>query len=237
MPRKKKKKRPLKRPANEPIKGLSMGQGADVETAVRELLERYSCPYPFHQVRAGFMGNIASPDLHVTPLRELERAWNGELPVFASEHDIHPFMQTMLMDFYKKLCAHQNQEQPFNLVNLYPTSINREFLSRFGRVRREELEGFIGGLFCGQDEIGMPEQAHSIIQSLREKLETFASEEKSTIGPLESEDRSSIERTLAHLQELTLASEKEINIIIQLGNAARAQLMEMLRNDRSDNLH
>ena len=34
--------------------------------AVRALLERYSCPVPFHIVRMRFLGNIATPKLHAS---------------------------------------------------------------------------------------------------------------------------------------------------------------------------
>lgn len=35
--------------------------------AIRALLKHYACPLPYHQVRARFMGNIATPDIMPRP--------------------------------------------------------------------------------------------------------------------------------------------------------------------------
>ena len=36
---------------------------------VRVLLERYRCPLPFHEVRARFLGNIATPIIGASPVK------------------------------------------------------------------------------------------------------------------------------------------------------------------------
>lgn len=202
----------------------------DVSSDVRDLLKRYSCPYPFHQVQAGFIGNIASPNLHVSPLREAERAWNGELPVFASERDIEPFMQTLMMDFYKKLCAHRNRENPFKLVKLKPAQVDLEYIARFGRIRRQELEGFICGFFCIQKESDMPEPVPEAIRNLLEKRESFAAAEKAASHLPEPAEVTDIAQMHENLQEITRAAESGINAVIKSGNAARALAVEMLKN-------
>lgn len=33
-------------------------------------------------------------------------------------------------------------------------------LRYFGKVRMEELDGFVDGLFAGEDEVDLPERAH-----------------------------------------------------------------------------
>jgi hypothetical protein len=48
----------------------------------RALLERYRCPVPFHEVRTRFLGNIASPIMGASPMKEVESLWGGELPEF-----------------------------------------------------------------------------------------------------------------------------------------------------------
>ena len=35
---------------------------------VRDLLRRYACPVPYHEVRTRFLGNIATPELSASPL-------------------------------------------------------------------------------------------------------------------------------------------------------------------------
>ena len=49
---------------------------------VRVLIERYRCPVPFHEVRTRFLGNIASPIMGTSPMKEVESLWGGELPEF-----------------------------------------------------------------------------------------------------------------------------------------------------------
>jgi len=36
---------------------------------VRVLLARYSCPVQFHEVRAWFLGNIATPSMMASPIK------------------------------------------------------------------------------------------------------------------------------------------------------------------------
>jgi hypothetical protein len=39
---------------------------------VRALLQRYRCPVPFHAVRTRFLGNIASPDMQMSPIKTVK---------------------------------------------------------------------------------------------------------------------------------------------------------------------
>lgn len=48
--------------------------------AIRALLKRYACPLPYHEVRARFMGNIATPDMNASPMKEVQRLWNDDFP-------------------------------------------------------------------------------------------------------------------------------------------------------------
>ena len=45
------------------------------DAQIRSLLEAFSCPVPFHAVRAQFMGNIASPVLSVSPIGIVRLNW------------------------------------------------------------------------------------------------------------------------------------------------------------------
>lgn len=232
MPRKKKKKRPMIVPVNRPVKGRlpeqATGQEGDLDFVVRELLEHYSCPYPFHQVRAGFMGNVASPDFSVMPLREVERAWNGALPEFRDDDEINPFMQILLMGFYNKMSSHQDRDNPFKLVKLEPIFLGNECVMLFGRARRQEIDGFVGGLFCGQKDIALPKIASEAIESLMEKRDSFAAAEEMAEDQSAQSDDASIKRTLVKFQEMTRVAEEEINVVIQSCKEARAKAVDML---------
>lgn len=236
MQRKKKKNRPMKRPMNRPVKGRLPQQAiereGDLDLVVRELLEYFSCPYPFHQVRAGFMGNVASPALHVMPLREVERTWNGALPEFRSADEMNSFMQIMVMGFYNKMSSHQDRDNPFKLVKLEPIFLSNVCVMLFGSARHEEIDGFVGGLFCGQKDIALPTIAREAIESLLEKRESFAAAAEMANDPSEQADEASIERTLEKFQEMTQAAEEEINVVIQSCKAARAKAVDMQFMDR-----
>jgi hypothetical protein len=66
-----------------PMSRKSASSGAS-DDQVRALLQRYRCPVRFHVVRTRFLGNIASPDLEVSPIKMIEALWGGELPAFDS---------------------------------------------------------------------------------------------------------------------------------------------------------
>ena len=230
----------MKRPRNRPVKrrlpDQAFGQEDALDLVVRELLEHYSCPYMFHQVRAGFMGNVASPDLNVMPLREVERAWNGALPEFRDDDEINPFMQILVMGFYNKMSSHQDRDNPFKLVKLGPIFLGNECVMLFGRARRQEIEGFIGGLFCGQKDIALPKIARDAIESLLEKRDSFAAAEEMAEDQSAQSDDASIRHTLEKLQEMTRVAEEEINLVIQSCKAARVKAVDMLIMDRPKNL-
>jgi len=52
-----------------------------------------------------------------------------------------------------------------------------EYLARFGKVRREAIDGFIDGLFAGQEEMDFPESAHKAVGTLGELRSLFAATE------------------------------------------------------------
>ena len=128
------------------------------EKTIRALLDKHACPVPFHAVRTRFLGNIASPTLSVSPIRLIESLWGGELPVFESMEEANELLQTLGQGLWNDLAQHQKRIHPFKLtlVNLEP-SLNS--LGTLARIRREEIDGFVEGLFGEDDEISLPERA------------------------------------------------------------------------------
>src|SRR4051794_8478576 len=57
------------------------------------------------------------------------------------------------------LTRHQKRSQPFRLSRL-PMEPSAANLGQYGRVRLEEPDGFIEGLFNGQERIDLPQRAH-----------------------------------------------------------------------------
>jgi hypothetical protein len=200
----------------------------------KALLERYACPLPYHQVRARFMGNIATPDMTVSPMQEIQRIWNNELPVFESKSDAEEFFGTLFQGLWNALSTHQKRTDPFKLARLATAPANLEFLARFSRVRREEIEGFVDGLFVGKDEMDLPESAHKAVSVLGEMRSLFAAVEQLASQPASV---ASITETIKHFQQMSRIAEHEINVVIQSCKKARAQALEMLPMDRPPILH
>ena len=117
------------------------------------------------------------------------------------------------------------------------TPASYEYLARLGGVRREELDGFIDGLFAGQDELDFPESAHKAIGTLGELRALFAATEDLANNPPGPTDVASMEVTAKHLRELTRIAEIEINTIIQSCRKARQQMLETFVIERPSTLH
>ena len=200
----------------------------------KALLERYACPLPYHQVRARFMGNIATPDMTVSPMQEIQRIWNNDLPVFESKSEAEEFFGTLFQGLWNALSTHQKRTDPFKLARLATAPANLEFLARFSRVRREEIEGFVDGLFVGKDEMDLPERAHKAVSVLGEMRSLFAAVEQLASQPASV---ASITETIKHFQQMSRIAEHEINVVIQSCKKARAQALEMLPMDRPPILH
>lgn len=205
--------------------------------AIRALLKRYGCPVPYHRVRACFMGNIATPDMNASPMQEIGRVWNEDLPVFEDRSEAEAFFGTLLQGLWNGLSAHQKRSDPFKLARVKATPASYEYLARLGRVRREELDGFIDGLFAGQDELDFPESAHKAIGTLGELRALFAATEDLANNPPGPTDVASMEVTAKHLRELTRIAEIEINTIIQSCRKARQQMLETYVIERPGTLH
>ena len=136
------------------------------EEEVRVLLERYRCPVPLQAVRTRFLGNIASPDMQASPIKTVEALWGGELPTFETIDTANELIGALVMGLWNRLTRHQERAVPFRLIRL-EVPATREGMAKFARLRREELEGFVDGLF-GDKESTLPERAHKALGALAE---------------------------------------------------------------------
>ena len=203
-------------------------------SSVKALLEQYSCPIPYHQVRARFMGNIATPDIAASPMQEIQRIWNNDLPTFESKSEADEFFGVLIQGVWNGLSSHQKRTDPFKLGRIATAPVSLEYLNKFSRVRREELEGFVDGLFADKEELGLPESAHKAVGILGEMCSIFAAAEKLADQPASVD---SMTETIRHFQQMTRFAETEINVVIQSCKKARAQTLDTLPMDRPGTLH
>lgn len=196
---------------------------------VRALLARYNCPLPFHEVRTLFLGNIASPSVGLSPIRVIERLWGGELPEFESIDAANELIGALVMGLWNWLTRHQDRSEPFRLTRIQ-TDPTRERLASLALMRRQELDGFVEGLFGAQKSIDLPERAHRALDSLGEMRAGFA-----TVFDLASDQEANIkdaERTLRNSREMTKIAEHEMHAVVLSCARARRELMAMLPTDK-----
>ena len=98
-------------------------------------------------------------------MRVVEGLWGGELPVFDDMAEAQKLVSTLLEGFWNDLARHQKRAHPFHLTRL-AMEATASNLRNFGQVRLEELDGFVEGLFAGQEEIDLPERAHGAVRRL-----------------------------------------------------------------------
>ncbi len=195
------------------------------EKAIRSLLERYACPVPWHEVRTRFLGHIAAPALSVSPLQSAQDLWGGEFPMFETLDEANELIGALVQGLWNSLIRHQKRSEPFRLVRLatQPTPAD---LARVATVRRQELDGFIEGLFNGQDSINLPERAHVAVGHLSEMRAIMAGIEDLVLTDEEAESRTGLEATFRHVVELTRIMETEIHEAVLSCARARRQMLE-----------
>ena len=139
-----------------------------VHQHVHSLLSEYQCPYQFHEVRAAFMGAIASPYV-VDPVFELNALWDGEFPELASQEKLDEVTKTFLEDFWGLLAEHTSEEAvlPFMLTPLEKATSLDE-IKAHARLRGEELDSFLTGFFQDQETLELDEEVGESLDILEE---------------------------------------------------------------------
>ena len=202
------------------------------EKTVRKLLNRYACPVPYHEVRTRFLGNIASPDLMASPGAVVEGLWGGELPVFDSMEDAKELIGVLVQGLWNELSKHQKPSKRFRLtrLDLEPSVTS---LARFSTVRRQEIEGFLIGLFNGADTIDVPERAFRTLDHL-EQLRAMMAGIQELIGHDGLEEcGSELGAIFKNLHQITKIMEIEIHEAVLACIEARGQMLTGLQFPRS----
>lgn len=206
------------------------------DAEVIALLERYKCPVPFHEVRTRFLGNIASPALGISPIETIKQLWGGELPEFDSIEAANELINVLVSGLWNRLTAHQKSLSPFRLLR-FEVAQTREGLNHLALVRRQELDGFVEGLFGADEHINLPERAHKALESLAEIRAMMAG----IINMLDDSSKPAgpddIKKLLRNIQELTIIAETEMNKATLSCKRARGQVLELMSATRPTLLH
>jgi hypothetical protein len=128
---------------------------------------------------------------------------------------------------WNDLVQHQKRIHPFKLtlVNLEPSLNN---LGTLARIRREEIDGFVEGLFGKDDEIGLPERAHQAVERLSELRAMMGGIEDLVARGAADTNSSQLETTFKHLRDVKRIMETEMQEVVLSGAKARKQMLESL---------
>jgi hypothetical protein len=191
---------------------------------VRALLERYKCPIPFHEVRTRFLGNIASPVMSASPIKVVQDLWGGELPPFDTIDDANELIGALVMGFWNRLTRYQDRNSPFRLLRP-ETAPTREGLATLALMRRQELDGFVAGLFGRNDAIDLPEQAGRSLNELAEMRAAFVAVFDVVSDETKSATDKDLETTIRHMREMTKSAGHEMHAIVMACARARKQML------------
>jgi hypothetical protein len=182
---------------------------------------------PFHEVRTRFLGNIASPGLGVSPIKVVERLWGGTLPEFETIDAANELIGALVMGLWNRLSRHQDRNAPFRLTRI-ETEATREGLTALAMLRRQELEGFVEGLFGAEETLDFPERTHRGLRALSEMWALFEGTEAVARDQTKTGTERDMEKTLGLLRQITKDAEHEIHAILLSCARARRQMLASL---------
>jgi hypothetical protein len=197
------------------------------DAEVIALLQRYKCPTPFHAVRTRFLGNIASPVMGASPLETVGQLWGGELPQFDAMEAVNELLDVLVTGLWNRLAAHQSSRNPFRLIR-FEVAHTREGVRHLALVRRQELEGFVEGLFGAEKQIDLPERAHKAIGVLSDIRAMLAGAIDLLDDPGKAAEPDDLKGLVRNFQEISVILETEMNKAVLSCARARRQLLEQL---------
>jgi hypothetical protein len=200
---------------------------AATDDEVRALLRRYQCPVPFHAVRTRFLGNIATPAMQSAPMETVSALWGSELPAFDTLDAANELIGALVMGLWNRLSRHQERSAPFRLTRI-EVPVTREGLTTLALMRREELDGFIEGLFGAHESLEFPERAHKALGVLAEIRAMLEGVREVADNPTKPATPADIADTLGHLREFTRIAEHEMHELVLSCTRARRQMLRTM---------
>ena len=140
---------------------------------------------------------------------------------------MNELLGSLIMGLWNRLTRHQDRSAPFRLVRI-DIPETREGLAHVVLIRREELDGFVAGLFGKEDSIDLPERAHralSVLSEIRAMLEGARVLATDPAKPAAAED---VAGTIRNVRKLTKIAEHEMHEVVLACKRARAQMLAAL---------
>lgn len=127
------------------------------------------------------------------------------------------------MGLWNRLSRHQERDAPFRLVRIEIPE-TREGLAQIALIRREELDGFVEGLFGKEQTLELPERAHRALDALTELRAIFDGLHELSGNPTKPMTVDDIAQIRRNIRELTKIGEREIHEVVLACARARRQL-------------
>jgi len=133
--------------------------------------------------------------------------------VFETTDEANALFEVLLSGLWNRLTGHQKSRDPFRLVR-FNTEPTRQSLAHLAQVRRQELEGFLEGLFGGNESIDLPEKAHQALDVLFDLIEMFGGAAKLLDDPSKPAAVDDLKGLLKNFQQMSIIVETEINRVV-----------------------
>jgi hypothetical protein len=191
---------------------------------IRELLQAFACPTPFHAVRTRFLANIATPRFDASPIEAIKALWNGDLPEFEDTDQANDLFGALL-SFWNHLTQHQSRSKPFRLAR-QSSKGSFDDLKQVCQIRTEEIEGFVDGLFGTLEELDLPERALEGMEHLGKINAMLHGVLGLAENPEEAAEQSELAGMMRNVNELTRIAEKEMHAVILSCVRARREALK-----------
>jgi hypothetical protein len=169
--------------------------------------------------------------MSASPISVVKNLWGGELPEFESLEAVNELIGVLVNGLWNSLTRHQKRSDPFRLVRPTVTP-TRDGIAQLAMIRRQELDGFVEGLFSDAEELDLPAKASAALDTLGEVRAMIAGVHEVAIDAGKPADLSDIATTMKHLRELTRIMEIEINRVVLDCTRARRQMLGSIGTTR-----
>ena len=160
-----------------------------------------------------------------SPIQTVKGLWGGELPEFEDLEAVNDLMGALINGLWNSLTRHQKRSEPFRLIRM-PVAPTRDGLAAHILMRRQEIDGFVEGLFNGQEDIDLPEKASASLDIVAEVRAMIAGGLALVSDETKAASDKNYSTTLKRFQELTPIIEREINNIVMACTRARRQMLQ-----------
>ena len=158
-----------------------------------------------------------------SPLDTVAGLWGGEPPAIDNLDALNELLRVLLMGLWNRLARHQNRNLPFRMIRLDAPE-TREGLANIAAIRREEVIGFIEGMFGKEQGLALPERARRALEALAEAGGLLRGVSEVARDPAKPAAADDIAQTRHHISELTEICEREIHAALLSCTLARRRV-------------